>query len=133
MDIMDIAIRTLGSKLGGAGGNTDLIKNVVGKLVGAGESLDLGGLVDGLKEKGLGNVAETWLGDGDNAEITETQVREVLGKDKISEAATALGTDENSLLDGLKGLLPQMVDKSSSGGSLLDSLGGLSGLAKKFL
>jgi hypothetical protein len=36
----------------------------------------------------------------------------------------------------LKDALPQMIDKSSSGGSLLDNLGGLSGalgMAKKFL
>ena len=51
----------------------------------------------------------------------------------MADAASQLGTDEGSLLDGLKDALPQMVDKASSGGSLLDSVGGLGGLAKKFL
>jgi len=133
MDIMDLAVKALGSKIGGGGGNSDLIKNVVGKLVGAGDSLDLGGLVSGLKEKGLGNIAESWLGDGGNEEISEDQVKEILGGNEVAEAASALGTDESSLLDGLKDLLPQLVDKSSQGGSLLSSLGGLGGLAKKFL
>jgi len=31
----------------------------------------------------------------------------------------------------LKDALPQIIDKSSSGGSLLDSAGGLLGMAKK--
>jgi uncharacterized protein YidB (DUF937 family) len=132
MDIMDIATKMLGDKIGG-GADNDLVKGALGKLIGGGDSLDLGGLLGGLKEKGLGSVADSWLGDGDNAEISADQVKDVLGGDKIKEAAEALGADEGSLLDGLKDLLPQMVDKSSSGGSLLDSLGGLGGIAKKFL
>jgi uncharacterized protein YidB (DUF937 family) len=60
-------------------------------------------------------------------------VKQVLGGNQIAEAAQALDTDEGSLLEGLKDLLPEMVDKSSAGGSLLDSVGGLGGLAKKFL
>lgn len=98
--------------------------------------MDIGGLVAGLKEKGLGDVASSWLGDGENAEISADQLKEVLGGEKVAQAAAELGTDEGSLLDGLKDALPQVLDQASSGGSLLDSLGGLGGLggmAKKFL
>jgi hypothetical protein len=35
------------------------------------------------------------------------------------------------LLNGLKEALPQIIDKSSRGGSLLDNAGGLLGMAKK--
>ena len=48
----------------------------------------------------------------------------------------ALGADQNDLLRGLQNMIPQVVDKSSSGGSLLDSVGGIGGLASlagKFL
>ena len=133
MDLLDIAVKTLGKKIGDGGANADLLKGVVGKLIGSGNNLDLAGLVDGLKEKGLSNVAESWLGDGDNQEISTDQVKQLLGGDQVAEAARELQTDEDSLLDGLKDLLPEMVDKSSVGGSLLDSVGGLGGLAKKFL
>jgi uncharacterized protein YidB (DUF937 family) len=73
------------------------------------------------------------LGDGDYQGISLDQIKEVLGGAKIAGAASELGTSEGALLDGIKELLPEMVDKSSSAGSLLDSVGGLSGLAKKFL
>jgi len=76
------------------------------------------------------------MGDGENAPISAEQLKGALGSEKISAAAEQLGTDEGSLLDGLKDAIPQMVDKSSSGGSLLDSvggIGGLAGMAKKFL
>lgn len=132
MEIMDIATKMLGDKLGG-GGNPDLLKGALGKLIGGGDELDLAGLVGGLKDKGLGDIADSWLGDGDNAGISADQVKDVIGGEKIQEAATQLGTDEGSLLDSLKVLIPQMVDKSSKGGSLLDSLGGLDGIAGKFL
>jgi uncharacterized protein YidB (DUF937 family) len=47
----------------------------------------------------------------------------------VQEAAAKLGADQNDLLRGLQQMIPQLVDKSSSGGELLDSVGGLSGLA----
>lgn len=132
MDIMDIVIKTLGNQLGG-GGDADSLKGVLNKLIGSGDSLDLAGLVSALNDKGLGDIADSWLGDGENADISADQVKDVIGDDKVKQAAEALGTDEGSVLNGLREVLPQIVDKSSSGGSLLESLGGLGGIAKKFL
>jgi len=124
----------IASKLGG---NNAAVGGVMSSLLGGSGGgaggFDIASLVSGLQAKGHGDVAESWLGDGDNADISPDQIKEVLGSDKISAAAAELGTDEDSLLDSLREALPQMVDKSSSGGSLLDSVGGLGGLAKKFL
>ena len=135
-----MAMGMIAAKIGGNLMNNDAIGNVMGSLLGGagGQAggLDIGSLVNGMKEKGMGDVADSWLGDGDNADISADQLKDVLGADKISAAAAQLGTDEGSLLEGLREAVPQMVDKSSSGGSLLDSLGGLGGvanMAKKFL
>jgi len=137
MDVMKLATTLLASKLGGSG-NSDMIQSVIGKLLGgSGDSgIDLGSLVGNLQSGGLGDIAESWLGDGDNAEISGSQLEGLLGSDKIQEAASQLGTDSGSLLNGLKDMIPQVVDKSSSGGNLLDSVGGIGGLASlasKFL
>ena len=130
MDAMGIAKILLAKKLGG---NNAAVGAALGGLLGggnaAGGGLDLGNLVNGLKAKGLGDVADSWLGDGENAEISADQLKDVLGQEGIAKAAAELGTDEGRLLDGLKDAIPQMVDKSSSGGSLLDSVGGIGGLA----
>ena len=133
MDIKSLAVGMLAKKLGG---NNAAMGNVLGSLIGGGNSMDIGGLVSGLQSKGLGDVAESWLGDGANKAISADQLKDVLGADKVSAAAAELGTDEGSLLDSLKDAVPQMVDQSSKGGSLLDSVGGVGGLAsmaKKFL
>jgi len=138
MDIMKLGAQLLAAKLG-SNTNSDQITNVLGSLLGGGNSnggLDLGSLVSGLQGNGLENVVQSWLGDGDNDDISEQQVEGLFGSEKIQELASQLGTDQGSLLSGLKDALPQMVDKSSSGGSLLDSVGGvagLAGLASKFL
>ena len=132
MDLMQMGTQLLASKLGG-NVNSSVITNALGGLLSGGDGKpDLGGLVGSMQGKGLGSIAESWLGDGNNDDISSDQVREVVGRDKISEMASQLNTDEDSLLDTLKDALPQIIDKSSSGGSLLDSAGGLMGLAKKF-
>ena len=118
------------------GGGNPAIGGVLNSLIGGGKTADLGGLLSGLKDKGMGDIADSWTGDGENSPISIDQLKDVLGAEKVSAAATELGTDEGSLLDGLKDAIPQMVDKSSSGGSLLDKVGGLgavAGMAKKFL
>jgi len=133
MDLMNLAQGMLLKKLGG---NNAAIGGVLNSLIGGGNKMDIGGLLSGMKEKGLGDVADSWTGDGDNAPISADQLKDVLGAEKISAAASELGTDEGSLLDSLKDAIPQMVDQGSSGGSLLDKVGGLggvAGMAKKFL
>lgn len=133
MDLMNLAQGLIAKKLGGS---NPAIGGVLNSLIGGGDKADLGGLLSGLKEKGLGDVAESWTGDGENAPISAEQLKDVLGAEKVTAAAAELGTDEGSLLDSLKDAIPQMVDKGSSGGSLLDKvggIGGLAGMAKKFL
>lgn len=139
MDLMKMATQVLASKLGGSASNdSDLLQSVIGGLLGGSgdNGIDLGALVGGLQNGGLGDIAKSWLGDGDNAPISQSQLEGLLGSDKLQQAAQQLGADQNDLLSGLQEMLPQVVDKSSSGGSLLDSVGGIGGLASmasKFL
>lgn len=131
MDILDLGAKLLQSKIGGAGADDKDIVSALSGLIGGGEGeLDLAGLVEKFKGSGMADLAESWLGDGENAGISADQVRQAVGSDKVKEMAAKLGSDENSIVDGLKDALPQMIDKCSQGGSLLDSLGGL---AKKFM
>lgn len=135
MDIAQMGAELLKKQLGNNGGqSTDAIAGVLQKLVGNGDQLDIGGMLAALQNGGLASIAASWLGDGANESISSDQVRQVVGDAKISQAAAELGTDEDTLLGGLSEALPQMIDKSSSGGSLLDAVGGLDGalnMAKK--
>ncbi len=135
MDILKLGASLLMDKLGSGDGNLDDITSAFGNLLSdENGNLDLGNIVSTMQEKGLGSVVESWLGDGENDAISGDQVMELFGSERISQIASQLGSDEGSLLDALSDALPQVVDNASSGGSLLDSIGGLEGawnMAKK--
>ena len=135
MDIMNMATELLASKLGNSaadsGSGSDALQSALGSLLGgsSGQGIDLGSIVGSLQSSGLGDIAESWLGDGANAQISTSQIEDLLGSDKITEVASQIGSNSGDLLSGLQDLIPQMVDKSSSGGNLLDAVGGIDGLA----
>lgn len=137
MDLMKLGTELLMSKLGG-GADAGGIQSALAGLIGDGDQMDIAGMIGQLQGQGGGitDMLGSWLGDGDNAPVSADQVRDMLGSEKVAAAAEQIGTDEGSLLSGLQEALPEMVNQASSGGNLLDSvggLGGLAGMAKKFL
>jgi uncharacterized protein YidB (DUF937 family) len=137
MDIKSLAVEMLMKKLGGTG-DTNAAESALGELVGQGKDFDLGGLVGQLTGSGgdIADKAKSWLGDGDNAPISASQIQDVLGGDKVEVFAKSIGVSRERASSGLSEMLPQLIDKSSQGGNLLDAIGGaggLAGLASKFL
>lgn len=136
---MQMATQVLSSQLNSSSSNNEnLVQSVIGDLLGGSgkEGIDFGSLLQGLQGNGLADVAKSWLGDGANENISSSQIESLLGSSQVQEAAAKLGASQSDLLTGLQQMIPQVVDKSSSGGELLDSVGGLSGLAglaSKFL
>lgn len=139
MDVMKLATQLLAAKLSGSAGNDqNQLQAVIGSLLGGSQNqgIDFGSLLGQMQSSGLTEIASSWLGDGSNEHISRSQIENMLGAEKVQQAAAQLGTDQNDLLRGLQEMLPQVVDQSSSGGNLLDSVGGmagLAGLASKFL
>jgi len=104
--------------------DVDDIANALSKLIGNGEGgLDLGALVGGLSQNGLGEIVGSWLGNGENRSISADQLTELLGSDKVSEFASQLGLSEESAKGALVDLLPQVVDQATSGeGTIMDEM-----------
>ena len=117
------------SRSGDAGSGLDIeqINSALSGMMGSGGGLNLGSLLENLNTSGLGDVANSWLGDAANQGISPEQVGGAIGSDQISELASKLGLSVEEAAGGLSDALPQMVDKASSGGSLLDSIGGVEG------
>ena len=114
---------------GEAGSNLELssISGALSELTG-GAGLDLGALVTSITAGGLGDIVQSWLGDGVNSQISPEAVSAVLGSEKVAGFASQLGISVEEAAGGLSEALPQMIDKGSSGGSLLDSFGGVEGI-----
>jgi uncharacterized protein YidB (DUF937 family) len=114
----------------GSGLDYDRLISALSSLAGVDPSkgsVDLGSLISKMDALGLGAIAKSWLGDGNNEAISPNQITNLLGPDKISEFASQLGLSNDEAAGGLSEALPQMVDKASRGGSWLDSIGGVSG------
>ena len=122
MDLMSLGKQLLGDKLGeGAGG----VMDGLAKLTGGGEgALDLGELIGKLQAGGLGDQVSSWLGDGANADVSSDQLKGALDSSQVSEMASSMGVDEGTAIDQLKDVLPSLLDKASSGGSLMDNFSG---------
>ena len=129
-DIIQIGAQLFQSKLDKDGDGIDIgdiTSALTGLISDSDGNVDIGSIMSSLNAGGLASLAASWLGDGDNEEIAPEQVKDIFGSDKISEFASKLGLDEDSALGGLSSAIPAIMDKSSSGGSLLDSIGGISG------
>jgi len=98
-------------------------------LPGDGDDLNIGALVSQFGSGGLASMVGSWLGDGDNDAIAGTNIVDALGSQKVASFASELGIDTDKASEGLAGMIPELINKNSSGGSLLDSVGGAAGMA----
>lgn len=111
-----------GSKL-----DIDSITSALSGLMASGGDVNLGSLMENLNNSGLSDIAKSWLGDGANQTISPEQISSAMGSDQISQFASKLGISVEEAAGGLSDAVPQVVDKASSGGSLLESIGGVEG------
>lgn len=78
----------------------------------------LGGLLGKLTDAGHGNVANSWVGTGQNQPINPNDLGSALGPQVIREIAQRTGMDEQELLKQLSAALPGVVDKLTPGGQV---------------
>jgi len=134
VDLLKLGQQLLGDKLGdNAGGMMEALSGLT-----SGDGLDLSGIMEKMKAGGLGDQLESFLGDGENQDLSADQVKSAFGEDGLANVANKLGVDTDSAASQLKDILPGLLDKASSGGNLMESLtsggaGGLLDMAKGFL
>jgi uncharacterized protein YidB (DUF937 family) len=78
----------------------------------------LGGLLDKLKNGGLADAADSWVGTGQNKPVQPGQLGSALGQQTISDLAKRAGMSEQELLQQLSQVLPGVVDKMTPNGQL---------------
>ncbi len=131
MGLLDSVIGAMGSA-SRQSGQPDLLGAVIGMLgQGGGQGGGLGGLaglVNKMQQGGLGDVASSWVGTGQNQPIAPDQLGGVLGNDMVTGLAQQLGLNQGDLLGQLSQLLPQVVDKLTPDGQIPQGdIGGMLG------
>ena len=123
----------LGSVLGGGAaqgqgsGQAALINAVIQMVAnkgagGGGAGGGLGALVGSLTQGGLGNVASSWVGTGQNLPVSAEQLQSALGSGGggglLAQLAQHAGLSHGDTASGLSQILPGLVDKLTTDGQI---------------
>ena len=131
MGLFDSIVGGLAGQSGNHGGLMEVVSGLINNQSGG-----LAGLLQQFKANGLGHLADSWVGTGQNMPISAEQLEGVLGSDKLQQIAAKLGIAPDALYGQLAQLLPQVVDKLTPHGSVPDQGSvqqGLGGLLKGLL
>ena len=70
----------------------------------------LGGLVSQFENAGLGNIAQSWIGNGPNQQVSPQQLNDVFGQDRVHGMAAQAGMEPGDFLSQLSQHLPNAVN-----------------------
>lgn len=134
MSLLTMAAQLFISKLGGSGEQLEEngVVNALQQLLPTeGGELDLGALVAKFTSGGgLASLASSWLGGGENAELSPSSILDVLGSGPVADFAGKLGLEPDTAASGLAQMIPDLIDSNSEDGNLA---GGAAEMAKGFL
>lgn len=118
---MGILDSVLGGLLGGQQASSP-IQGILGSILGGGggNSGGLGGLMQNFQRAGLGNVANSWVGNGPNQAVEPHQLEQVFGHDQVNQWAQQSGMSSGGLLSQLAQFLPHAVDHMTPNGQMPD-------------
>ncbi len=89
----------------------------------------LAGLIGKFNQGGLGDLAASWVGTGENKPISADQISAILGSDQIKGLAAQLGVDPTQATGLLAQYLPNIVDKLTPTGQIDPNANPAQGLA----
>jgi uncharacterized protein YidB (DUF937 family) len=78
----------------------------------------LGGLMHSFEQNGLGHVAQSWVGSGQNQTVNPTQLQQAIGPDMIRELAQRSGRSEQDVAQQLSQELPDIINRLTPQGRL---------------
>ncbi len=123
---------------GGLGGNLGaLLPVITSMLSNEGQQGGLGGLLEKFNQAGLGDVASSWVGKGENMPISADQLSQVLGSGAMGDIAAKLGMNSGEAGGALAQMLPGIIDQLTPNGQApqggLGGAGDLMGMLGKML
>jgi uncharacterized protein YidB (DUF937 family) len=115
-----------------SGGTGDAAADPAAALAGlSGAVADEGGLdvlVGKLRDAGMGDAVDSWIGGGPNQQIDPQRLGAALGDDEVQRLSAKSGLDITALLPLLAAFLPQIINMLTPDGNVPD--GGLNGAAQ---
>ena len=104
-----------GAGAGGLGG----LGGVLGSLLANdGPAGGIGGVLAKFKQAGMGEQADSWVGNGENQPVSPEQVDQALGPSLIGSLASKLGINAGTLLPMLAAALPMVINQFTPKGEV---------------
>ena len=113
----------IGGLLGGGQQSSPMASVLSGLLGGGGASGGLGGLsgiIGRMEQAGLGNVAQSWVGNGPNQSVSPQELQRVFRPEELNQMSQQSGVPQGDLLGQLAQFLPHAVDRMTPNGHLQD-------------
>ncbi|MDI1308895.1 MAG: YidB family protein [Methylotenera sp.] len=93
----------------------------------------LNGILDKFKQAGLGDLATSWVGKGQNLPVTAEQISSVLGNSLIAEMAAKFGMTSEELTSKIAQNLPSIINKMTPNGEVPADSSNLLSMVMKML
>lgn len=109
--------------IGSAEKHPDLSKEQHSSLVQSalqmfGNHSEISNLHQNAQSQGLGHIVQSWIGNGTNQPIAESQVEGLIGQDRVNQLATRAGVSHSQAASALSRILPTIVDKLTPQGKM---------------
>jgi uncharacterized protein YidB (DUF937 family) len=92
----------------------------------------LTGVLQGFQNSGLGDKVNSWVGTGQNQQVSPEEVQQGLGSEQVNQIASRAGISPGIAKAGLAAILPMIVDHLTPGGQVPQG-GALSGMIGQLL
>lgn len=136
MGLLDSALKMFGNQnpLPMMDSKAQLLQAALSLLADNGQAGGLSGLTARFQQAGLGNVISSWIGSGENAPITGTQIQQALGDQQLQQISEEAGLPKDEAADQLSGMLPDLIDRLTPSGHIPEGgLGNMSALLDHFI
>lgn len=110
---LDVLVNSLGA--GGQARGNDLLGAVMSIVQ---QNGGLPGIVNMLRNNGLGQQADSWVGTGPNAGVSAEQMTDVFGGSGLGNLASQLGTSPGQAGSILSQILPELVNQLTPNGHI---------------
>lgn len=123
---MALLDQVLGGLMSGTGNGSSPLQGVLMNMLGQsqqggmGMGSGLGGLLAILQQGGLGDVAQSWVGNGTNQPVSPQQLHSAFGDEQVQSMAAQSGMAPYDFLAQLSQHLPNVVNGLTPNGRLPD-------------
>ena len=107
-----------GGQSGAGGGSAGGLDDLLGGLIGMLKSGGLQKMMSGFQEQGMGEKADSWVSSGGNEPVSGSEMRVGLGDEEVRHFAQQAGIPEDEAADVLAAVVPQVVNNLTPNGSV---------------